>query len=102
MAILHTINQSPKHSSIWNKMLHLLNAGDSLLLIEDACYASTQALLVRRLTELSETRSIQLFTLKPDAEARGIPNAKPFQAIDYSGFVSLAAQTEKTISWCSE
>lgn len=102
MAILHTINQSPKHSDTWNKMLSLLSAGDRLLLIEDACYAPTNKSLLRQLTEQSEQRNIEIFTLKPDAEARGIPSESQLTEIDYQGFVSLAAETEKTISWCSE
>ena len=102
MASLHTINQSPKHTEIWTKLVRLLNTGDRLLLIEDACYAVTKKSLLRQLTELSEHRNIEIFTLKPDAEARGIPSEKQLAEIDYQGFVSLAAETEKTISWCSE
>jgi sulfur relay protein TusB/DsrH len=102
MAILHTINQSPKHSGTWNKVLSLLSSGDHLLLIEDACYAPIYKSLLRQLTELSEQRNIEIFTLKPDAEARGLPSYKQLTEIDYQGFVSLTAKTEKTINWCSE
>ena len=102
MTILHTINQSPSNSSAWRNMLCLINKNDSLILIEDACYACVQESSIQQLNALVEQHSVRVYVLESDHTARGLPSHAPWREVDYQGFVSLVANTEKTISWCSE
>ena len=102
MAILHTINQSPGNSRVWHKMLSLLSPGDSLLLIEDAVYACVQDEIKRKLDAVSNEHAVNICVLEQDAIARGLPTPTPWTMADYTGFVSLATKTDKTISWCAE
>jgi tRNA 2-thiouridine synthesizing protein B len=102
MPILHIINQSPSNSSTWRNMLRLINKHDSLILIEDACYACVQESSIQQLNALIEQHSIGIYVLESDHTARGLPNHTPWKEVNYQGFVSLVADTDKTISWCSE
>lgn len=101
MPILHTINKSPSNSAVWQKMLLLLSKGDSLILIEDACYACTQIKPAQQLNKLIDQHSIQIYVLAPDSLARGLTTPTPWREINYQDFVSLVVETEKTISWCA-
>ena len=83
-------------------MLRLLSEGDSIILIEDACYACVQDKSVQELNALIEQHSISVYVLESDHTARGLPSKAPWCQINYGDFVSLVADTDKTISWCSE
>lgn len=102
MPLLHTINKSPDKAAPWHKMTSLIGNGDTLLLIEDACYASVQVESKQILDDLIKQKAIRVFVLKPDYQARGLPSPAPWLETDYKGFVSLTTETDKTISWGSE
>ena len=102
MATLHTINQSPSKSTSWHKMLRLISTGDSILLIEDACYACMDSRTIQELDSLIERHSITVYVLETDHMARGLPKAMPWRKIGYDTFVALASETDKTVAWCAE
>lgn len=97
--MLHIVNKSPLCSSTLDSCLNTATGGD-LLLIEDAVYAATQGSAVE--SRLREAMSrFKVHVLMPDLEARGLGDRlmADVEAVDYAGFVSLAASNNSCQSW---
>ena len=105
MTTLHTINQPPSQAAIWSALLGGLNRGDSVLLIEDACYATLDPELLSSLALANDEKQVALYILESDIRSRGLgstadqSNDGLFTLADYAQFVELAAQTDKSVSW---
>ena len=98
--MLHIVNQSPYQSSTLASCLRLLQPGHSLLLIEDAVYAADSAGSQQAALQQAAARA-KVYALKPDVEARGLGQRvmENVTLIDYSGFVTLVAETSTSHSW---
>jgi sulfur relay protein TusB/DsrH len=82
-------------------------AGDTVILIEDGVYGATlgqSSTLIKireNIIKLVEAE-VMFFALQPDFEARGLDRIslmQHFTLVDDSGFVELAVQADKTLSW---
>lgn len=82
--ILHTFNKP----SALEKGQFLVCEGDCVLLLEDGVY-------------LALSLETPCFAIKADVLARGLSDRLPDNVIqiDYSRFVTLAAQATKVVSW---
>ena len=91
--ILHTVNKSPYSSPCLTDCIALCSEGDAILLIEDGVYAAQDA--------YSIAAENKVYALQADIEARGLSGklAANVTVIDDSGFVMLATQHEKVVSW---
>lgn len=105
--ILHTVNKSPFASQCLVDCLRCVTSGDVVLLIEDGVYGSTclrpatLTPLQKSITDLAATE-VRFCILSPDFEARGLDHKSlltGLEIVDYDGFVDLAAQADKVISW---
>ncbi len=95
---LHTLNRAPADQSCVTRCLNALADNDALLLIEDGVYAALpghQALFA------ALPDSVSLYVLQPDLQARGISEKvrDVFTPIDDAGFVQLACDQDKVVSW---
>ena len=101
MSTLHTVNKSPFERSTLQTCLGHAQAGDSVLLIEDAVYAAVAGnAFAPKLTDMAD--SVKVFALGPDLKARGMDPAAVtggVSVIDYDGFVDLAAENSTVHSW---
>lgn len=93
--ILHILNKSPEHANTLQQCLNAMTPADSLILIEDGVYALSHPPLTDPLPD-----NMHLFALEDDCIARAI-TIDPTRAttVDYSRFVELVAQHQKTLSW---
>lgn len=98
--MLHIINKSPFQTSTLESCLRTAQAGDALLLIEDAVYAATQGSAAEaRLREAGA--NLKLYALRPDMDARGV-SARVLDGVslvDYGGFVDLTVEHHTSHSW---
>ncbi len=95
MSCLHLLNKSPAHG-MFAGLLKTIQAGDSLLLLEDAVYH------LRRPGELALLPpDLPVYFLAQDLRARGLGEKLPAMAspVDYDGFVELCVRHDKTVSW---
>ncbi len=90
---LHTLNQGPANRSGLESCQRALQAGDTLLLIEDGVYWSLPGLPCG----LELPPQVQLCALEADLQARGI--ASLAQPVDDAGFVDLCLCHERIVSW---
>lgn len=101
MTMLHIVNKSPFERVSFGSCLQHAQAGDSILMIEDAAVGAIQntrfaAHIIKALKDKS------VYVLSGDLAARGlsqerlIPGVKP---VDYAGFVDLTVEHDKTQSW---
>jgi tRNA 2-thiouridine synthesizing protein B len=100
-AMLHTINKSPAESNKFASCLKFVQAGHSVLLLENAVYAALAD--SEFVVDLKETSSsITFYVLTPDLAARGLLN-KPIhpeiKQVDYNGFVQLVTENDVVQSW---
>ena len=100
MKTLHTLNASAREvPDLLARLLRSASPGDSVLLIEDGVYnlADSTALAAIDAGELG------LYALQTDLAARGL-QALAAEAgtalVDDSGFVTLACNHAKVVSWC--
>ncbi len=95
MSVLHTLNQSPTGDTL-PSCLRCLAPGDKLLLLEDAVYAACEPYAATL-----RASGIDCYVLVADASARGIHErlCNTITAVDYAGFVELAARCESVQSW---
>lgn len=97
MAILHIVNQSPGAAPALRACLARLGEDDSLLLIEDGVYAGAA-----RAESAAWLAGRKVYALEPDMAARGLEPADRLAglvAVDYAGFVQLAAAHAQVLSW---
>lgn len=93
--ILHIINASPFRSDAFQRCRDIISGEDGILLIEDATLA-----LGNPQQWLADLPTQQVFVLKPDRLARGLPPSTPtITEVDYDGFVALTTRFSKTVSW---
>lgn len=101
MSTLHTVNKSPFERANLQACLGHVQAGDSVLLIEDAVIAALDGnTFAPALADAA--KQIKLFVLGPDLKARGFDPAKVatgVAVIEYDGFVDLAAENSTVHSW---
>ncbi len=100
MATLHTVNKSPFANQALLSCLNHTKEGDAILMIEDGVYGATAG---TGLAEALRGRSdVKLYVLEPDLKARGIDTSRLLEgveAVDYAGFVELAASTDRAMAW---
>ncbi len=99
--MLHTVNKSPYSSDSLNVCLGYLQAGDSVLLIEDGVYAAMKS-GSSAATLTSGMSNAKVYALGPDLKARGIASdalVDGVEVVGFDGFVKLAAESDKVQSW---
>ena len=91
--MLHIINKSPLERNCVDACLAVAKDGGAVLLIEDAVYAATRGNAAAEKLRQAQGR-LKLYVLMPDLEARGMADRliDGVTAIDYGGFVDLAAE----------
>jgi tRNA 2-thiouridine synthesizing protein B len=99
--LLHTVNKSFERNSL-DACLRLAKAGSTVLLIEDGVYAAVQGTCLEGKLKQAMDTGINLCVLAPDLLARGFATDKVIagiNAVDYAGFVQLAADHSSVQSW---
>ena len=98
--MLHIVNKSPAQTSALASCLRLAQPGQSLLLIEDAIYAATQAVAANSGIGAA-LATLKVYALQPDVQARGMDGklAEGVTAVDYAGFVDLVAEHPNNQTW---
>lgn len=99
--MLHTVNKSPFEKNSLDTCLRLAKEGNSVLLMEDAVYAAMRGTAFEDKLKAA-TSSKKLFVLGPDLKARGLDEGRVIdgvKVVDYGGFVDLAAESDKVVSW---
>jgi tRNA 2-thiouridine synthesizing protein B len=101
MSTLHTVNKSPFASQSLQSCLNHAKDGDAILLIEDGVYgAAVGTQIADAVAHRSGT--VAVYVLHGDMTARGIDAARliaGIKSVDYSGFVTLAAESARTQAW---
>jgi len=95
MSTLHIVNQTSSHDAL-SACLRIALGGDSLLLIEDGVYQVSQ------IAAHPEALKLTLFALQEDVAARGLSLANLpviITPIDYTQFVELVCQHQRSVSW---
>lgn len=101
MSTLHTVNKSPFERNSLASCLGHCTAGDAVLLIEDGVVGarrggSAAAALAKALA------ACKVYALAGDLAARGLRKddlVEGVEPVDYAGFVDLAANHARTLSW---
>jgi len=99
--MLHIVNKSPFERNSLESCIKHTAKGSAVLLIEDGIYGSMKG------TQQSETvtaaaKDIAFYVLRADLKARGIDDSRVIdgiKVIDYSDFVDLVAEYDKSQSW---
>ncbi len=93
--ILHTVNRSPHQNSSLADCLALCADDDAVLLIEDGVYAA-----IAPGAALREAPD-KVYALQADIDARGLGSrlAEGVTVVDDAGFVRLATEHDKVVSW---
>lgn len=101
MSTLHTVNKSPYERNALKSCLDHISDGDRVLLIEDGVLAARKnGAFAQTLQEAK--RACAIYALAPDLSARGIAAddlIDGVEAVDYSGFVDLAADATRVCAW---
>lgn len=100
MTTLFTINQS-WHDSIWlYEQLGFAQAGDAIMLLEDAVLALQSPISLASFVAKCEAGGISVFALQDDCKLRGINSQQnAVKQVKYDGWVELVAQHEKMVAW---
>ena len=98
--LLHTVNKSPFDNGTLQTCLKFARQGSAVLLIEDGIYAAAKDTAVSKQVQ-EALKSVQIYALKPDVEARGMQNRvmDGIRLVDYEGFVDLVAEHSAVQSW---
>jgi tRNA 2-thiouridine synthesizing protein B len=98
--MLHTVNKSPFNHNGFDTCLKYVTAGSAVLLIEDGVYAAAKGTAVSKQL-LSALKTVPVYALKPDVEARGIQGRvlEGVKLVDYAGFVDLVVEHNTVQSW---
>jgi tRNA 2-thiouridine synthesizing protein B len=96
--VLHIVNKSPAERTALASCLAHARAGHALILIEDAVYAATKG---GAAALAAAPAGLAVYVLAPDLQARGLAGklADGVTAVDYKGFVDLAAAQPRVQSW---
>lgn len=97
--MLHTINKSPFQHTSLEDCLRFVQAGDTVLLLEDGVYAAIDG--TNRTHLISEALArCEVCALDADIAARGLDHLVPgVTLIDYDGFVALVENHKTQQAW---
>ncbi len=99
--MLHMVNKSPlDRNSLESCVKHVVK-GSAVLLMEDGIYGAMAGTEKSAMVE-SAMKDVSFYVIGPDLKARGIDESRVIagiKVIDYSGFVDLVAEHDKTQSW---
>ena len=96
MSTLHIVSTSPFTDQALHRCLTLVDAGDSVLLIEDGVYAAHAA----SPNVLKPADGIAWYALDSDLMARGITQLQPdVRVADYHDFLELVCLCKNYVSW---
>ena len=98
--MLHTVNKSPFEHKALETCLKFARQGSAVLLIEDGVYSAARDTAVSQQVQ-EALKSVQVYALKPDVEARGMQHRvmDGIRLVDYGGFVDLVAEHNAVQSW---
>jgi len=99
--MLHTVNKSPYEKNTLETCIDLAADGSAILLIEDGVYGAIKGGAISVKLEQA-MQSCTVHALDADLKARGIEPEKLIDGVnivDYSGFVELAANSDRVQSW---
>lgn len=98
--MLHTVNKSPFDHNTFETCLKFARQGGAVLLIEDGVYAAARDTVVSKQVQ-EAMKSVSIYALKPDVEARGMQNRvmDGVRLVDYGGFVDLVVEHNAVQSW---
>lgn len=99
--MLHILRHSPHTESCFASCLRTINAGQSLLLIEDGVYGLLPGTASRDALDYLPV-TVNLYVLDADLQARGLAlDDVPTRAktVNYAGMVELAIEHSKVVSW---
>jgi tRNA 2-thiouridine synthesizing protein B len=100
MSELHTVNKSPFEKSSFDSCLEHVLDGSAVLLYEDGVYAAMKGTAAEE--KMKSAQGVKFYALGPDVKARGIAEDRVVdgvEIVDYDGFVDLAAEHSKVVSW---
>jgi len=101
MSMLHTVNKSPLDKNSLSSCIAHAKEGSAILLIEDGVYGAMDKTSAS--AELKAAmKTIAVFALKPDLDARGIGDNRlidGIKTVDYAGFVDLTEKHNTVQSW---
>lgn len=97
-SLLHIINKPPSHRC-FSDCLRTCSQGNSILLIEDAVYATSH--WPSQFLTIIEKKSLNVYALDADLRARGLSTEPQddLNIIDDKGFVELTLSHDKSQSW---
>jgi len=101
MSTLHTVNKSPFATNSLQSCLNHAKDGDTILMIEDGVYGGTTGTTIA-LAVAARAGAVTVHVLEGDMAARGINPSRLINGVtpvDYAGFVTLAAGTDRTQAW---
>jgi tRNA 2-thiouridine synthesizing protein B len=98
--MLHIVNKSHTQTNALASCLRLAQAGQALLLTEDAVYAATAGGAASSGISAAMP-ALKIYVLQADVDARGMGGklVDGVQAVDYGGFVDLVAEHSTNQSW---
>ena len=96
---LHILSISPANTDVFDSCCAALRPTDALLLLGDGVYAALpESRAAGRLAALPD--SITIYAIAEDCAIRAVHERAPrTHALDYPGFVSLACEHARSISW---
>jgi tRNA 2-thiouridine synthesizing protein B len=100
MSTLHTVNKSPFEKSSMDSCLAYAKDGSSVLLYEDGIYGAIKGNAMAE--KIAANNGVTFYVLGPDLKARGVAEEKVadgIEIVDYTKFVSLAAENDKVMAW---
>lgn len=97
MSTLHTLNKAPSNSSLWHDCQRALQAGDTLLLIENGVYGCADDIFTAQII----AADIKVYALRADLAARGITLSgdSGVAVASDDDFIRLSIENNKVISW---
>lgn len=101
MAMLHTVNKSPFEKNAAASCLKKMQAGSSVLFIEDGIYAAMDGTAFADSVK-GVMSDCKVYVLGPDLRARGLSEDKVIDGVsvvDYAGFVDLVTENDNVQSW---
>jgi tRNA 2-thiouridine synthesizing protein B len=101
MSMLHIVNKSPFERVAFKSCLDHAAEGDAILMIEDAAVGAVDGTIIADAIKAAMVDKT-IYVLGGDLAARGMSEDRMIDGIkvvDYSGFVDLTAEHEKTQSW---
>lgn len=100
MSMLHIVNKSPFERVAFDSCLAYAQAGDAILMIEDAVVGAVNgSSFADKVKAAMSDKSV--YVLGPDLAARGLEGKamEGVKVVDYAGFVDLTASNDRTQSW---